>query len=248
MFKDKTCVITGSARGLGEAMAIAFAEKGANIVVSDILLEEAQKTANEIAEKYKVKTIAVETNVTDNKACKELAAKAKEEFGSLDIWVNNAGVIRDDLLIRMSQDEWNLVIDVNLKGTFNGTQAAAKIMMKQRHGKIVNISSGAGLMGNPGQANYTAAKAGVIGLTKTSAKELAARNITVNCICPGYIATDMTATMDEKYQDILKQAIPLKREGKPEDIAYAARWLASPEADFITGVILRVDGGMLIGM
>ena len=167
---------------------------------------------------------------------------------SLDIWVNNAGITRDNLLIRMSEEEWNLALDVNLKGSFNGIQAATRYMMKAKKGKIVNISSGAGLAGNPGQANYSAAKAGVIALTKTAAKELASRNINVNCICPGFIKTDMTDLLSDKAKQVLKDQVPLSKEGTPQDIAYATRFLASKESDFITGVILRVDGGILIGL
>lgn len=248
MFENKTTVVTGSARGIGRAIAECFAEKKSNIVISDIREEMAAETAKEIADKYGVKTLAVECDVTKAAQTKELAKRAKDELGSLDIWVNNAGVLKDDLIIRMSEDAWDLVVDVNLKGTFNGIQAASKIMMKARYGKIVNISSVAGLIGNPGQANYSAAKSGVIGLTKTAARELAARNITVNAITPGYIQTDMTSALPEEVQKELKKQIPLAKQGEASDIAKAVRFLASEDADFITGVILRVDGGMAIGL
>ncbi|MCB1146895.1 MAG: 3-oxoacyl-[acyl-carrier-protein] reductase [Leptospiraceae bacterium] len=247
MFENKNAVITGSARGIGRAIAESLAEKKCNVVISDIQQDAAQQTANEIAAKYGVKTLAVAGNVTKKEDMTNLAQKTVEELGSLEIWVNNAGVLRDDLLIRMKEDDWNLVIDVNLKGVFNGIQAATKPMMKAKYGKIVNISSVAGLIGNAGQANYSAAKAGVLALTKTAARELASRNITVNAITPGYIQTDMTGALPEAVQTELAKMIPLKKSGTPDDIAKAVRFLASSDADFITGVILRVDGGMAIG-
>lgn len=248
MFENKTVVVTGSARGIGRSIAEKFAGYKANIVISDIQEDLAKQTADEIAQKFGVKTLAVAGNVTKIEDMTNLAKTAKNELGSLDVWVNNAGILRDDLLIRMKENDWDLVIDVNLKGTFNGIQAASKIMMKARTGKIVNISSIAGLIGNAGQANYAAAKSGVIGLTKTAARELSSRNITVNAITPGFILTDMTKALTDEVQEELKKMIPLARQGTPDDIANAVKFLASTEADFITGVILRVDGGMAIGM
>ncbi|MCS6985017.1 MAG: 3-oxoacyl-[acyl-carrier-protein] reductase [Leptospiraceae bacterium] len=248
MFLNKTVVITGSARGIGRAIAEAFAEKQANVVISDIQVDLAQITAKEITQKYGVRAIAVACNVTQKEECHKLAEEALKQFGSLDIWVNNAGVIRDDLLLRMKEEDFDLVVSVNLKGVFNGMQAASRPMVKARSGKIINISSVAGLVGSPGQANYASAKAGVIAMTKTAARELAPRNITVNAVCPGYIQTDMTSALRAEIQEELKKQIPLPRQGTPQDIAYAVRFLASSEADFITGVILRVDGGMAIGL
>ncbi len=248
MFENRTAVITGSARGIGRAIAEAFAEKKCNVVISDIQDVLAQKTADEIAKQYGVKAIAVAANVTKKEDCVKLADEAVKQLGSLDIWVNNAGVIRDDLLMRMKEEDFDLVVNVNLKGVFNGMQAASRPMLKARYGKIINISSVAGLVGSPGQANYASAKAGVIAMTKTAAREFASRNITVNAVCPGYIQTDMTGALKEEIQAELKKQIPLAKEGTPQDIARAVRFLASEDADFITGVILRVDGGMAIGM
>lgn len=247
MFKDRVAVITGSARGIGRAIAEALAEQGCNIVISDVNAEGCQKTADEIAARYGVKAIGQAANVTKKEDMTALANTAVEKLGKLDIWVNNAGVLRDDLLMRMSEEDWNLVLDVNLKGVFFGIQAATKVMMKAKYGKIVNISSVAGLIGNAGQANYSAAKAGVIAITKTAAREYASRHINVNAITPGYIQTDMTGALPQKVQEELAKMVPLPNKGAPSDIAKAARFLASSDADFITGVILRVDGGMAIG-
>lgn len=248
MFKDRVAVITGSQRGIGRAIAEAFAEQGGNIVISDINAEGAQKTADEIAAKYGVKAIGVGCNVTKKEEQTALANAAVEKLGRLDIWVNNAGAIRDDLLMRMSEADWDLVQTVNLKGVFFGIQAATKVMMKAKYGKIVNISSVAGLVGSAGQANYASAKAGVIAITKTAAREYASRNITVNAVCPGFILTDMTSGLPDKWKEEVIKQTPLPKRGEPGDIAKAVRFLASSDADFITGVILRVDGGMVIGM
>jgi len=248
MFKDRVAVITGSQRGIGRAIAEAFAEQGGNVVISDINAEGAQKTAEEIAAKYGVKAIGVGCNVTKKEEQTALANAAVEKLGRLDIWVNNAGAIRDDLLMRMSEADWDLVQTVNLKGVFFGIQAATKVMMKAKYGKIVNISSVAGLIGTAGQANYASAKAGVIAITKTAAREYASRNITVNAVCPGFILTDMTANLPDKWKEEVIKQTPLPKRGEPADVAKAVRFLASPDADFITGVILRVDGGMAIGL
>ncbi len=248
MFKDRVAVITGSQRGIGRAIAESLAEKQCNIVISDINAEGAQKTADEIAAKYGVKAIGVGCNVTKKAEQTALANAAVEKLGRLDIWVNNAGAIRDDLLLRMSEEDWDLVQNVNLKGVFFGIQAATKVMMKAKYGKIVNISSVAGLVGSAGQANYGSAKAGVIAITKTAAREFASRNITVNAVCPGFILTDMTSNLPDKWKEEVIKQTPLPKRGEPADIAKAVRFLASSDADFITGVILRVDGGMVIGL
>ena len=248
MFKDRVAVITGSQRGIGRAIAESLAEKGCNIVISDINAEGAQKTADEIAAKFGVKAIGVGCNVTKKDEQTALANAAVEKLGRLDIWVNNAGAIRDDLLLRMSEEDWDLVQNVNLKGVFFGIQAATKVMMKAKYGKIVNISSVAGLVGSPGQANYASAKAGVIALTKTSAREYASRNICINAIAPGFIQTQMTGVLPDKIKEELAKMAPLPKQGTPQDIARAVRFLASSEADFITGVVLRVDGGAAIGL
>lgn len=248
MFKDRVAVITGSQRGIGRAIAESLAEQQCNVVISDINAEGAQKTADEIAAKYGVKAIGVGCNVTKKDEVTALANAAVEKLGRLDIWVNNAGAIRDDLLMRMSEEDWDLVQTVNLKGVFLGIQAATKIMMKAKYGKIVNISSVAGLIGTAGQANYASAKAGVIAITKTAAREYASRNITVNAICPGFILTDMTSGLPDKWKEEVIKQTPLPKRGEPADIAKAVRFLVSSDADFITGVILRVDGGMAIGL
>jgi 3-oxoacyl-[acyl-carrier protein] reductase len=248
MFKDRVAVITGSQRGIGRAIGESLAEQGCNIVISDINAEGAQKTADEIAAKFGVKAIGVGCNVTRKEEHTALANAAVEKLGRLDIWVNNAGAIRDDLLMRMSEADWDLVQTVNLKGVFFGIQAATKVMMKAKYGKIVNISSVAGLVGSAGQANYASAKAGVIAITKTAAREYASRNITVNAVCPGFILTDMTSNLPDKWKEEVIKQTPLPKRGEPADIAKAVRFLASSDADFITGVILRVDGGMVIGM
>ncbi|MBS0619149.1 MAG: glucose 1-dehydrogenase [Spirochaetes bacterium] len=250
MFKDKVAVITGSAspQGLGCATAEALAEQGCNIVISDINQENCDKTAAMIAEKHGVKAVGVAANVTKKVDNHTLATSAVEKLGRLDIWVNNAGVLRDDLFLRMSEEDWDLVQNVCLKGVFFGIQAAAKVMMKAKYGKIINISSVAGLVGSPGQANYASAKAGVIALTKTGAREYASRNICINAIAPGYIHTGMTGALKAEIQAELAKMAPLPRQGTPADIARAVRFLASSEADFITGVVLRVDGGAAIGL
>jgi len=248
MFKDRVAVITGSQRGIGRAIAESLAEQGCNIAISDINAEGAQTTADEIAAKYGVKAIGVGCNVTKKEEQTALANAAVEKLGRLDIWVNNAGAIRDDLLMRMSEADWDLVQTVNLKGVFFGIQAATKVMMKAKYGKIVNISSVAGLVGSAGQANYASAKAGVIAITKTAAREYASRNITVNAVCPGFILTDMTSNLPDKWKEEVIKQTPLPKRGEPADIAKAVRFLASSDADFISGVILRVDGGMVIGL
>jgi 3-oxoacyl-[acyl-carrier protein] reductase len=190
--------------------------------------------------------MAVKTNVSDAKECEDLVNIVVEKFGKLDILVNNAGVTRDGLLVRMSEQDWDLVIAINLKGTFNCTKSAAKYMMKARYGRIVNISSVIGLMGNAGQTNYSASKAGVIGITKSAAKELSGRNVTVNAIAPGYIATAMTDKLTEDQRNSMVKLVPLGRIGQPQDVANAVLFLASPLADYITGQVIPVDGGMVM--
>lgn len=247
MFTNRVAVVTGSARGIGRAIAQGLAANNCAVVISDLNQEASQKTADEIASQYKARTLGLKCDVAKIDDCKALAEAAHAQFGSLDIWVNNAGIVRDALLIRMKESDFDLVIDINLKGTFNGIQAATRHMMKARYGRIVNISSVAGLIGSAGQANYAAAKAGVVSLTKTAAREFASRNITVNAITPGYILTDMTGALPPEVQEHVKSQVPVKIDGKPEHVAAAVRFLASAEAEYITGVILRVDGGMAIG-
>jgi len=243
--KDKVALITGSAQGIGREIALAFAREGADIVISDINLEKAEVTRKEI-EGFGRKAMAVELNVTDYSKVEEAVNKILDKFGKVDILVNNAGITKDGLMLRMGDADWDAVISVNLKGTFNCTKAVAKPMIKQRSGKIVNIASIIGIIGNAGQANYSASKAGIIALTKTSAKELASRNVNVNAIAPGFIQTDMTAKLPEDYKEKMKSAIPLARFGEARDVALVCVFLASEDADYITGQTIVVDGGMVM--
>lgn len=244
MLKEKVAVITGSGRGIGLDIAEKFAENGARIVLTDISKELLESAEQKLAGKGEVKSISC--NVTDSGQVNELIEKTIEHFGSIDILVNNAGVTRDTLLLRMKEEDWDFVLNVNLKGAFLATQAAAKAMIKQKSGKIINISSVVGLMGNVGQSNYSSSKAGILGLTKSSAKELAGRGITVNAIAPGYIETEMTAGLPDKAVQAFMDQIPLKRAGKTDDVANAALFLASDLAAYITGQVIQVDGGMLM--
>ncbi len=240
----KNAIVTGSARGIGKAIATRLAKDGYNIVVVDACpIENSEETAAEIA-KLGVETKAVRCDVTDSAQVNELVEKVKEEMGSVDVLVNNAGITRDGLLVRMKEEDFDAVIAVNLKGTYNFTRAAAPIMMKQRSGRIVSISSIVGLQGNAGQVNYSASKAGVIGITKSVARELAPRGVTVNAIAPGYVETPMTAVLPDKVKEAMLGAIPAGRYGQPEDIANAVAFLCSEDASYITGQVLSVDGGM----
>jgi 3-oxoacyl-[acyl-carrier protein] reductase len=244
-FKDRTALITGSARGLGKAIAGKLATHGANVVITDVLFDLAQETAREFVDAGR-NAIAVRTDVSSHDDVKKMFDKVTDQFGTVDIVVNNAGITKDTLLIRMSEEAWDAVLNVNLKGAFLVTQAAARVMMKRRSGRIINISSVVGRMGNAGQANYSASKAGLIGLTQTSAKELAGRGITVNAIAPGFIDTDMTRALPESVREMFLDNIPLKRFGSPEDIAAVVAFLASEEASYITGQVIGVDGGLLM--
>ncbi|MFH0917776.1 MAG: 3-oxoacyl-[acyl-carrier-protein] reductase, partial [Candidatus Omnitrophota bacterium] len=219
--------------------------EGADIVIADVNKEEAEKTAAEIASLGR-KAMALELDVTDYDKVQEVINKILDKFTKVDILVNNAGITRDNLLLRMSAAEWDAVIDVNLKGSFNCIKAVARPMIKQRSGRIINIASIIGIIGNPGQANYSASKAGIIALTKTAAKELASRNINVNAIAPGFIQTDMTAKLAEDIKEKMKEAIPLNKLGSPEDIASASLFLASADSSYITGQTIVVDGGMVM--
>jgi len=246
MLKDKIAIITGSARGIGRAIAEEYASNGAKVVISDIMQDKAEETANEIREKYHVDTLAVKADVSKYEDVEILVNQTIEKFGKIDIIVNNAGITRDNLIMRMSEQEWNLVIDINLKGVFNCTKAVSRPMMKQRYGKIINITSVVGEMGNPGQINYSASKAGVIGMTKTTAKELGSRGIRVNAIAPGFIVSEMTDKMTDQAKESLIKLIPLSELGKPSDVAKAAVFLASDMADYITGQVINVCGGMVM--
>lgn len=242
MLKEKTVIVTGAAKGIGKAIALAFAAKGCNIVLN-YRSSVSDETIKEI-EGYGVKCLPVQGDVSDFSFAGSMIKQVKKEFGSIDVLVNNAGITRDMLLMRMSEEEFDSVINTNLKGTFNMIRHASSVMLKQRSGAIINMSSVVGVSGNAGQANYAASKAGVIGLTKATAKELAARGVTCNAIAPGFVETDMTAVLPEETQKMMLEAIPLKRYGRVEDIARAAVFLA--ENTYITGQVLNVDGGMVM--
>ncbi|MGA2775421.1 MAG: 3-oxoacyl-[acyl-carrier-protein] reductase [Candidatus Omnitrophota bacterium] len=243
--KDKVAVITGGARGIGKAIAVAYAREGADIVVADVNPEEAEKTAKEI-EGLGRKALALTMDVTDYAKVEEAVNKILDKFAKIDILVNNAGITKDNLLLRMSQAEWDAVLNVNLKGTFNCIRAVSRTMIKQRSGRIISIASIIGLIGNPGQANYSASKAGIIALTKTAAKELASRNINVNAVAPGFIQTDMTAKLSEELKQKMLSAIPLNKLGSPDDVAAMCLFLASEDSGYITGQTIVVDGGMVM--
>ena len=242
----KTAIITGASRGIGAEIARKMAEAGAKIVVN---YSGSQAKAEAVVEEIKSnggEAIAVKADVADADAVKAMVEQTMQTFGSVDILVNNAGITRDNLMMRMKDDEWDDVINTNLKGVFICTKAVTRQMMKQRSGRIVNIASIVGVMGNAGQANYVAAKAGVIGLTKTTARELASRNITANAVAPGFITTDMTDKLGEDIQKTMLAQIPLGRFGKPEEVAKAALFLASDDASYMTGQTLHLDGGMVM--
>ncbi|MDZ7369919.1 MAG: 3-oxoacyl-[acyl-carrier-protein] reductase [candidate division KSB1 bacterium] len=243
--EGKTAVVTGAARGIGAAIAEALAAAGCSVVISDIDLTTAEATAETIRSRGG-RAIACKTDVSVPEQAEELISAAIREFGRLDILVNNAGITRDNLIMRMSEEEWDLVLRVNLKGVFNCIKAASRPMLKQRAGKIINIASVVGVMGNAGQANYSASKGGVIALTKSAAKEFGSRNIQVNAVAPGYIETDMTRGLPESAKQSFLNLIPLQRAGQPKDVADVVLFLASPLSDYVTGQVLHVDGGMVM--
>ena len=238
-------MITGSARGIGYAIAEFFAREGAHIVLSDVN-EAALKEAEGKIAAFGVGALSAKVDVTSESQVEELFKKTVDKFGKIDILVNNAGITKDGLLIRMSEADWDSVLSVNLKGAFLCTRAAAKVMMKQRSGKIVNMASIIGITGNPGQANYSASKGGLIAFTKTAAKELAPRNINVNAIAPGFIKTEMTDKLPEAIKKAMLERIPLNRFGETTDVARAALFLASEDSGYITGCTIQVDGGMAV--
>jgi 3-oxoacyl-[acyl-carrier protein] reductase len=243
---DKVAIITGGAQGIGRAIAELFAKRGAHIVIADINQEKAEATAQAIAASSGRRAIAVKTNVTDGESAQAMIDRTIAEFGRIDILVNNAGTTRDNLIVRISDADWDLVLGINLKGAFNCSKAAARPMMKQRSGRIVNISSVSGLAGQAGQTNYSSSKAGLIGLTKALAREVGSRGITVNAVAPGFVPTDLTSDILAKMKDEAIKMTPLGRLASVEDIAYAVGFLVSAEASFITGQVLSVDGGMVM--
>ena len=244
-YKDKVVVITGSSRGIGREIALAYAREGAFVVISGRNPESLKKVASEIGS-FGSKSLVVAGDVSKSDDAKLLIEKTIETFGKLDILINNAGITRDNLLLRMSENDWDAVIDTNLKGTFNCIKAVTRQMMKQRSGVIINITSVVGQIGNAGQVNYAASKAGMIGVTKSVAKELAGRGIRVNAIAPGFIETDMTDSLPEKAREELIKAIPLGQLGKTEDVANLVLFLTSQKAKYITGQVINVDGGMVV--
>jgi 3-oxoacyl-[acyl-carrier protein] reductase len=246
MLQGKVALVTGASRGIGRAIALELARQGAKVAVN---YAGSEAKAYEVVEEIKKmgrEAVAIQADVSSAEAVEHMVKTALEQFGRIDILVNNAGITRDNLLMRMKEEEWDQVMNTNLKGVFHCIKAVTRPMMKQRYGRIVNIASIVGISGNPGQANYVAAKAGVIGLTKTAARELASRNITVNAVAPGFITTDMTDSLsDELKAEMLKQ-IPLARFGEPEDVAKVVAFLVSDAASYMTGQTLHVDGGMVM--
>ncbi len=251
ILKDKKAIVTGGRRGIGKAIVKELLLNGCNVVFTDIVFQDdnPEAEANAMLEEFGIKDVklfgfkADASSLTDAQATVDFAV---EKLGGLDFLVNNAGITRDNLLIRMSEDEFDKVINANLKSVFNYTKCAVRPMMTQRYGKIVNIASVVGIMGNPGQANYVASKAGVIGITKSNAKEFASRNININAVAPGFIETEMTNKLNEKQKEAMLSIVPLKRMGKPEDVARVVKFLLSPDSDYLTGQVIPIDGGMVM--
>ncbi|MCS7229138.1 MAG: 3-oxoacyl-[acyl-carrier-protein] reductase [Candidatus Kryptonium sp.] len=241
--KNKVAIVTGGSRGIGRAIAKVLASSGCDVVITyKSSAQQAQELVQEISKN--AKAIAIQADSAKFEDAQKVVEETLKNFGKIDILINNAGITKDNLLLRMTEDEWDDVIDTNLKGVFNFTKAVIKHMISQRSGKIINIASVVGLIGNPGQANYAASKAGIIGFTKALAKEVASRNIQVNVVAPGYVETEMTEKLNEEQKKRLFELIPARRIAKPEEIAYVVKFLASPESDYITGQVIVVDGGL----
>ena len=245
-FENQIAIVTGAGRGIGHAISLRLAQEGARVASVSRSEENAKKTADQINAAHADSAKAYAVDVADHAAVQKIGAQILNDFGRVDVLVNNAGVTRDGLSMRMSMEDWDTVLDTNLKGAFNFSHAVMRSMIKQRSGRIINISSVSGLTGNAGQANYAASKAGLIGLTKTLARELASRGITVNAVAPGFVVTDMTDALSEEVKQTIMSKIPLAKLGQPEDVAAAVAFLASPEAKYITGQVLTVDGGMVM--
>lgn len=246
MLSGKCAIITGASRGIGKAIALKLASLGANIVLN---YRSSEKEAMEVENKIKemgVEVLSIKGDISKLEEVESLVMKAKEKFGTIDIMVNNAGITKDTLLLRMKEEDFDSVIDINLKGVFNCMKSITPIMIRQKHGKIINLSSVVGISGNAGQVNYAASKAGVIGMTKSLAKEVGSRGINVNAVAPGFIETDMTNELGDKFKEEAKKNIPLKRFGEPEDVAEVVAFLASESSNYVTGQVIHVDGGMLM--
>ena len=244
--EGRVALVTGAGRGIGRAITEELARRGADIALADRLLDVTEQTAREVAETTGRQTIALPVDVSNLESAKEMVDKAIERFGKIDILVNNAGITRDNLIMRMEEADWDAVININLKGAWNCSKAVIRPMMKARYGRIVNISSVSGLAGQAGQTNYSASKAGLIGLTKALAREVASRQITVNAVAPGFVPTALTVDLPQELKEAMLKITPLGRMGKPEEIAYAVAFFASEEAGYITGQVLSVDGGMMM--
>ncbi|MFP8488189.1 3-oxoacyl-[acyl-carrier-protein] reductase [Gracilimonas sp. Q87] len=242
--EDKTCLVTGGSRGIGKAIAIRLAEFGADVAITYARSADAAEEVKKEIEGLGRKCKSIQADAVDLGRAEEVISEIVDDWGSIDVIVNNAGITKDNLILRMSEEQWDDVITTNLKSVFNYSKAAAKPMMRNRGGSIINISSVVGISGNAGQSNYSASKAGIIGFTKSYAKELASRNIRANVVAPGYILTDMTGELDEKVLQGIKDETPLGRAGNPEEVADAVTFLSSDMSSYITGEVIRVDGGM----